>query len=199
MKTLLTISTTLALCLVSHANEGNSCDEKAEMQRMAEQYRTCAAENKSAKLSDCDESAPEVVKAAALKLVGSRQKTGALEEQLATAYEAGDKKLIQQLHKQKNDAELECGLFEKEKRAAQVINGVNDLIQNIPDSAEAKQLKAKTETELSAYLENAKKMIELQKEQIRMEKGMETIDYRIEIIKKREELKKLEEEAARNK
>jgi len=198
MKPLLTISTSLAFFLISHLGAENACDEKAEMQRMAENYRKCAVENKSAKLNDCEESAPQAVKTAALKLVDSRQKTGALEEQLATAYEAGDKNLIQQFHKQKHDAELECGLFEKEKRAAQVISGVDELIQKIPDSAEAKQLKVKTEAELSAYLDNAKKMVELQKEQTRMEKGMETIDYRIEIIKKREELKKLEEEAARN-
>lgn len=39
------------------------------------------------------------------------------EEQLAAAYEAGDKKLIHQLHQKKSEAELECEFSEKEKRS----------------------------------------------------------------------------------
>jgi hypothetical protein len=199
MKTFLTLSTTLACCLISNAGEVTSSEEKAEMQRSAEEYRKCAKENKDAKLEECDENASEIVKAAANKVIGNHQKIGAIEEQLAAAYDAGDKKLIQQLHQQKSDAELECELSEKEKKAAYVTSSVNDLIQNMPDSAEAKQLKVKTEADIKAYLDNAKKMMAAQKEQARLEKGMEMIDARIEIIKKREELKKMEEDAAQNK
>lgn len=199
MKTIFTISTTLVCCLVSHAGEVISSEEKAEMQRSAEEYRKCALENKNAKLDECEQSAGEVVKAAANKVIGNRQKIGAVEERLAAAYEAGDKKLIQQLHKEKADAELEYEFSEKEKKAAYVTSRVNELMQDIPDSAEAKQLKVKTEADIKAYLDNAKKMVESQKEQARLEKGMELIDSRIEIIKKREELKKMEEDAAQNK
>ncbi len=199
MKTFLTLSTTLACCLISHAGDVYSNEEKAEMQRSAEEYRKCAKENKNAKLEECDESASEIIKAAANKVIGNRQKIGAIEEQLAAAYDAGNKKLIQQLHQQKSDAELEGELSEKEKKAAYVTSSLNDLIQNLPDSAEAKQLKVKTEADIKAYLDNAKKMMDAQKEQTRLEKGMEMIDSRIEIIKKREELKKMEEDAAQNK
>ncbi|MEI6176885.1 MAG: hypothetical protein WCS43_08340 [Verrucomicrobiota bacterium] len=81
-------------------------------------------------------------------------------------------------------------MSEKEKKAAYVTSRLNDLIQNLPDSAEAKQLKVKTEADIKACLDNAKKMMDAQKEQARLEKGMEMIDSRIVIIKKREELKK---------
>ena len=199
MKTFLTISTTLAFCLVSHAGEAVSSEEKAEMQRSAEEFRKCAKENKNAKMEECEEGASAIIKGAANKVVGNRQKIGAIEEQLAAAYDAGDKKLIQQLHKQKSDAELECEFSEKEKKAAYVTSSVNDLIHDLPDSAEAKQLKVKTEADIKAYLDNAKKLMEAQKEQDRLEKGMEMIDSRIEIIRKREELRKLEEDASQNK
>lgn len=195
MKSLIALSTVLAFCLSCHVRAEEACDETAEMKRTAEQYRKCASENKSAKLDECEESSPAVIKNAALKVVSQRQNIGSIEEQLAAAYEAGDKKKIHQLHNQKNNAELECELSEKEKRAAYVVNNVNDLIQNMPDSAEAKQLKAKTDADLKAYLDNAKVLIKVQKEQMMLESKMETIDSKIEIIKKREELKKLEAEA----
>lgn len=90
-------------------------------------------------------------------------------------------------------------VFRKGKKVAYVTSGLNELVQSMPDSAEAKQLKVKTEADIKAYFDNAKKMMEAQKEQARLEKGMETIDSKIEIIKKREELKKMEEDAAQNK
>jgi len=189
----------LLCCLISHAGDVISSEEKAEMQRTAEELRKCATENKNAKLEECEEGASAIIKAAANKAIGNRQKIGAIEEQLAAAYEAGDKKLIHQLHQKKSEAELECEFSEKEKKVAYVTSSLNDLIKNMPDSAEAKELKVKTEADIKAYLDNAKKIMESQKEQARLEKGMEMIDARIEIIKKREELKKMEADAAQNK
>lgn len=199
MKALLSVSAALAICLVSHAGGDNAADEKAEMQRTAEKYRKCAVENKAAKLSECEQNAPEATKAASAKTINVRQKIGEIEEKLAAAYDAGDKQLIQQLHEQKNDAEMEYELSEKEKRAAYVISGVDELLKKIPDSEDAKQLKTKTDSDLNAYLGNAKKLIELRKEQMRLEKAMRNIDSNIELIRKREELKKLEKEIDQNK
>jgi hypothetical protein len=195
MKSTLLLSTVLAFSLITHVKGNDGEDEKEEMKRTAEQYRKCAEENKSAKLSDCDAEAPERVKNAAAKAIELRHKVGEVEEKLATAYEAGDKKLIHQLHDQKNAAELDAEFSDKEKRVAYVMSNVDEMLKSMPDSPDAKGLKAKTEANMKAYLDNAKKLIELQKEQMRLEKGIESVDSSIEILRKREELKKLEEEA----
>ncbi len=185
----------LACGLLSWAVANESCDDKAEMKRTAEQIRRCAQENKAAKLDECEENSPAAVKEAAGKVVEARHKVGDLEEQLAAAYESGDHKLIQQLHLQKRVAELECELAERGKHVAWAMNGVEELVREMPDSAEAKQLKEKTAATMRQYLENARRMMEMQKEQMTLEKGMEGIDRSIEIIRKREELKRLEAEA----
>ena len=197
MKTSLILSAALAISLVTHVKGNESYDEKEEMKRSAEEFRKCASENKSAKLDDCDAEAPELVKKAATKAIENRHKIGEIEDKLAAAYEAGNKKQIQQLHEEKNAAEMESELLDREKRAAYVLNGVDEMIKEMPNSAEAKELKSKTETNMKAYLDNAKKIIDLQKDQMRLENGMEAVDRSMEIIRKREELKKLEEEAVK--
>lgn len=193
MKPITLITTLLALSLSVSANE--SCDEKAEMQRCAGEYRKCAEENKKAALDECELSAPEPVKLAALKVVNARHSIGAIEEQLASAYESGDKAKIQKLYTQKHDAELACEFSEKEKKVAYVSQQLVELIKSMPESAEVKQLNAKTEADLRQYLENAQKQMEFSKEQARLEKNLEAIDFKIEIIQKREELKQLENKA----
>lgn len=177
------------------ANEG--CDERAEMKQAAEQYRRCAQENKAAKIGECEESAPQAVKAAALKVVEARHKIGDLEEQIAAAYDAGNRKQAEQLHTQKQIAELECEYSEREKRVAWITNGIDALIERLPDSAEAKQLKEKTAADVAAYLSNVRQVAELQKQQTQLEKKLAGVDRSIEIIRKREELRKLEAESAK--
>lgn len=117
MKSLLIIPAIFVMTQISNANEDGDYDEKVEMKQTAKEYRKCAEENKNAALDECEKDSPEIVKAAALKAVASRQKIGGIEEQLAAAYEAGDKKLVQKLHDQKAEAELEYEFSEKEKRA----------------------------------------------------------------------------------
>lgn len=195
MKSTLLLSTVLAFSLITHVKGNDGEEEKEEMKRAAEEYRRCAAENKSAKLDECDQESPELVKNAATKAIELRHKVGEVEEKLATAYEAGDKKLIHQLHDQKNVAELDAEFGDKEKRVAYAMSQVDDLLKDMPDSPDAKGLKVKTEASMKAYLDNAKKLIELQKEQMRLEKGIDSVDSSIEILRKREELKKLEAES----
>lgn len=192
MKSLIAATTTMAIILCSPTRAENACDEKAEMQRAAEQYRKCAEENKAAKLGECENEAPETVKAAANKVVSMRHKIGSIEEQLAAAYEAGDKKAVQKLYKQKAEAELEYNLAEKEKHTSYALNNVEELVRDMPASADAKQLKQQTEADTKAYLDNVRKMIESEKEQMLLEAKMETIDSKIQIIRKKEELKQLE-------
>ena len=194
MKPITLIGALLVFSLSANANE--SCDEKAEMQRCAGEYRRSAEENKKAALGECELGAPELVKLAALKVVNARHSIGAIEEQLASAYEAGDKAQVQKLYSQKHDAELAYEFSEKEKKVAYVSQQLAELTKAMPESAEVKQLNAKIEADLRQYLENAQKQMEFSKEQARLEKNLESIDFKIEIIKKREELKQLESKAS---
>ncbi|HEX5791205.1 MAG TPA: hypothetical protein VFY13_08620 [Luteolibacter sp.] len=192
----------IAVCALASFNLNlalayEGCDERAEMKRAAEEYRRCAQENKAAKIGECEESAPQAVKAAALKVVEARHKIGDLEEQIAAAYDAGNRKLVEQLHAQKQIADLECEYSEREKRVAWITNSIDELIQCMPESAEAKQLKDKTAADVAAYLSNAKQLAELQKQQTQLQKKLEGVDRSIEIIRKREELRKLEAESAK--
>ena len=194
MKPLITATAALAFVFCPAARAEHSTDEKAEMKRIAEEFRKCAAENKAAALDECEASAPEIIKAAANNVVARRRSLGELDEQLATAYEAGDQKAINRLHKLKAAAELDCELAEKEKRVAYVMNNVDELLREMPGSAEAAQLKQKTEAEIKEYLENSKKLLEAEKAQMVLENKMEAIDSKIEIIRKKEELRQLEAE-----